>query len=108
MNRITNSAMLTRDLGIRLLWSIFMMSIVAGSPVSGRGKGTGPADFIFFNVDRDRIREASFLETDAVIGAQLKYTWRELEPERDRYEFRSLIADLKFLAEHDKRLFVQV
>ena len=108
MSRSTISEILTRDLGIRLLWTIFMVSLVAGSPVSGSDEGTGPADFIFFNLDRDRIREASFLETDAVVGAQLKYTWRELEPERDRYEFRSLIEDLKFLAEHDKRLFVQV
>ncbi len=45
----------------------------------------GPKNFIFFNRDRERISEASFLKTASIIGAQLKYTWRELEPKRDQY-----------------------
>ena len=38
--------------------------------------------FVYFELDRDRIAEESFLKTDAMVGAQLKYTWRELEPEK--------------------------
>lgn len=67
-----------------------------------------PRHFIFFNRDRHRIREASFLETPSIDGAQLKYTWRELEPERDRYELQPLREDLAFLEQHGKRLFVQI
>jgi len=34
--------------------------------------------YIFFNVDRVRIQEATFLNNNQIKGAQLKYTWPEL------------------------------
>ena len=43
-----------------------------------------PENFIFFAHERQRIAEPSFLDNAQIAGAQLKYTWRELEPERDR------------------------
>jgi len=49
--------------------------------------GEGPHHYVFFNRDRERISDAAFLETKAFEGAQLKYTWRELEREKDRYDF---------------------
>jgi hypothetical protein len=70
--------------------------------------GSGPVNFIFFNRDRHRIADAEFLATGAVAGALLKYTWRELEPERDRYVLESVGADLAFLRRHGKRLFIQI
>ncbi len=69
---------------------------------------TGPADFIFFERERHRISEPSFLEDENIVGAQLRYTWRELEPERDRYDLRPLLDDLAFLESHGKLLFVQL
>ena len=68
----------------------------------------GPRNFIFFSLDRERISEPSFLETEAIVGAQLKYTWRELEPQRDRYELGPVLEDLASLEAHGKRLFVQI
>ena len=68
----------------------------------------GPQHFVFFGLDRDRIAEPRFLETESIVGAQLKYTWRELEPERDQYAFVQLRHDLAFLDQHGKRLFVQI
>ena len=41
-------------------------------------------------------------------GIQKTYTWRELEPEKDRYDFSAIRADLAFLGKHDKRLVIQV
>ncbi len=67
-----------------------------------------PRNFIFFGRDRQRISEPSFLENKHIIGAQLKYTWREIEPARDRYELQPLLDDLAFLERHGKRLFVQL
>jgi hypothetical protein len=93
---------------MRLLLSFLLVVLVTGNPFRGDDGNAGPKNFIFFNVERDRISEASFLETDAIAGAQLKYTWRELEPERDRYNLRPVLEDLKYLEEHDKRLFVQL
>ncbi len=67
-----------------------------------------PEHFIFFGRDRERIHESDFLETQAIVGAQLKYSWRELEPEQDAYEFQDLRDDLTFLTGHGKRLFIQI
>ncbi|MFN7937004.1 MAG: hypothetical protein U0R19_27020 [Bryobacteraceae bacterium] len=64
--------------------------------------------YVFFNRDRERIREASFLEARGVTGAQLKYTWRELESRRGEYDFSAVRADLEFLTARGKRLFVQL
>ncbi|HKW13637.1 MAG TPA: hypothetical protein VJS69_04040, partial [Candidatus Krumholzibacteria bacterium] len=67
-----------------------------------------PHNFIFFGLDRARIHEPAFLHNSAVPGAQLKYSWKELEPAQDHYDFAALKADLEFLDAHGKKLFVQV
>jgi len=36
------------------------------------------------------------------------YTWRELEPQEDVYDFSTIKGDLAFLAAHGKKLFVQL
>src|SRR5262245_60962267 len=64
--------------------------------------------YVFFSSDRQRISEKSFLETKAFEGAQLKYTWRELEPELDFYNFKPIREDLKFLSANGKKLFIQL
>jgi hypothetical protein len=42
------------------------------------------------------------------VGAQLKYTWKELETEKDRYDFGHIREDLKCLTGKGKRLFIQL
>src|SRR5215470_6714190 len=64
--------------------------------------------YVFFGRDRERIAEASFLETKAFEGAQLKYTWKELEPQKDRYDFSAIRKDLAFLTSKGKKLFIQL
>jgi len=41
-------------------------------------------------------------------GAQIKYTWRSLEKEKDKYDFSSIEEDLAFLSSKGKKLFVQI
>jgi hypothetical protein len=67
-----------------------------------------PQNFVFFGLDRERIHETSFLENPGVVGAQLKYTWKELEPEHDRFDFSAPRADLVFLEANGKKLFIQL
>jgi hypothetical protein len=67
-----------------------------------------PANYVFFNRDHDHIAESSFLTNDGITGAELTYTWRELEPDRDRYDLRLLRERLAFLQRHRKRLVVQL
>lgn len=82
--------------------------LVAGAKAQAANDSASPKNFIFFERERHRISEPAFLENSRIAGAQLKYTWRELEPERDRYELQPLLDDLAFLERHGKRLFVQI
>ena len=64
--------------------------------------------YVFFNLDREHISDESFLATSAFEGAQLKYTWRELEPQKDVYDFSAIRKDLAFLTSKGKKLFIQL
>jgi hypothetical protein len=64
--------------------------------------------FVFFGRDRARIADSAFLANPNIAGAQIKYTWRELEPRRDRYDFAAIAEDLSALARHHKRLWIQL
>ena len=64
--------------------------------------------YVFFNRERERIAESAFLETKAFEGAQLKYSWRELERGKDGYDFGDIEHDLAFLNSKRKKLFIQV
>lgn len=67
-----------------------------------------PRHFIYFALDHDRIAEPGFLSHDKIAGAQLMFTWRQLEPERDRYDFAELRERIAFLGRHGKRLWIQL
>jgi hypothetical protein len=67
-----------------------------------------PRHYVYVNRDRERIHDRAFLDTPALAGAQVKYTWRELEPTRDHYHLHDVLEDLAFLARHGKRLVLQL
>ena len=67
-----------------------------------------PHNYIFFGEDRERITDTAFLSDPHIIGAELTYTWRELEPTADHYDLSAIRRDLAFLQQHGKRLFLQV
>jgi len=67
-----------------------------------------PHHYVFFDRERERIAEATFLSTKAFEGAQLKYTWRELERQEGSYDFGPIEHDLAFLGSKGKKLFIQL
>lgn len=67
-----------------------------------------PQHYIFFNRSRERIQDSSFLAGRRIAGAQLKYTWRELEPRKDEYNVRVVLDDLAALERAGKKLFLQI
>ena len=76
--------------------AIFRASACLWLSASCCGAGEGPRHYVFFNRQRQRISDASFLETKAFQGAQLKYTWRELEHGKGGYDFSPIREDLAF------------
>lgn len=67
-----------------------------------------PHNYVFFRREHQRIADTAFLANPAIVGAQLTYTWRELEPAADHYELGAIREDLRFLQRHGKRLFIQL
>jgi len=65
--------------------------------------------YVFFGQDREKIKGASsFLEAKILEGAQVMYSWRQLEPGKDEYDFSVIREDLAFLTSKGKKLFVQL
>ena len=65
--------------------------------------------YVFFGMDREKLKDATaFLETKAFDGAQITYSWRQLEPGKDEYDFSLIREDLTFLSSKGKKLFVQL
>ena len=64
--------------------------------------------YVFFGRDRERINEPGFLDSPAFAGAQLKYTWKELEPEKDTYDTDLIVRDLEVLQAKGKKLFIHL
>jgi len=65
--------------------------------------------YVFFGQEREKIKDAaSFFETKALVGAQIAYSWRQLEPAKDEYDFSAIREDLAFLKSKGKKLFIQL
>lgn len=67
-----------------------------------------PAHYLYFARDHELTSNEAFLSHPGIAGAQLTYTWRELEPERDHYDFSAIRDQLALLGKHEKRLFLQI
>lgn len=64
--------------------------------------------FVYFARDRDSLRDHPLLTADRFVGAQIMYSWRDLEPVEGQYDFSAIREDVEYLASHGKRLFVQL
>lgn len=62
--------------------------------------------FVYFARDRELIKDHPFLSHPMFKGAQLMYAWRELEPEKGKYDFSVLQQDYEYLKKFNKKLFV--
>ena len=83
--------------------------LVALPPGCGTSARDGTPDhYVFFRRDHARVAETSFLQHPQLVGAQLTYTWRELEPTPDQYAFDGIRERLTLLTAHGKRLFLQL
>ncbi|HMJ65320.1 MAG TPA: hypothetical protein VK615_08200, partial [Candidatus Binatia bacterium] len=85
-------------------WKWWMWLIVTSCMPTAEGAH----HYVFFNRDRERISDRVFIEATAFEGAQLKYTWRELEPDKDSYDLSAMEQDLSFLVSKGKKLFIQI
>ena len=64
--------------------------------------------FVYFSRDRELIIEHPFLEYEQFCGAQIMYSWKQLEPQKGNYDFSLIKSDYDYLKQHNKKLFVQL
>ena len=64
--------------------------------------------FVYFARDREAIKGHAFLSNQRFNGAQIMYSWRQLEPVRDVYDFTVIEKDIAYLNFHNKKLFIQL
>lgn len=62
--------------------------------------------FVYFARDRELIKDHPFLSHSLFKGAQIMYSWRQLEPEEGKYDFSVLQQDYEYLKIFKKKLFV--
>lgn len=94
-----------------MLLALLATLAIATAPSCGtpeRSRDTSPRNYVFFRREHERTADTSFLNSPNLIGAQLTYTWRELEPMPDQYAFDALRARLAYLTARGKRLFLQL
>jgi len=63
--------------------------------------------FVYFARDRELIQDHPFLNIPRFVGAQIMYSWKQLEPEKGKYDFSIIQEDYKYLLSHGKKLFIQ-
>ena len=63
--------------------------------------------FVYFSRDRELIHNNPFLKVQGIVGAQIMYSWRQLEPKRGEYDFSIINEDYNYLLSHGKKLFIQ-
>lgn len=87
------------------------------TPVARTSSTAEPASFanakrvhhyVYFGMDREQLKNAKpFLETKEFEGAQVAYSWRQIEQGKDNYDFGLISEDLAFLNAHGKKLWIQ-
>jgi hypothetical protein len=64
--------------------------------------------FVYFARDRELIYDHPFLNIPRFVGAQIMYSWKQLEPEKGKYDFSMIQEDYKYLLSQGKKLFIQL
>jgi hypothetical protein len=66
-------------------------------------------NFLFIGMDREQLQDTRKWATNGLFeGVQIAYSWNQLEPEKDKYDFSIVKEDLKLLQKYGKKLFIQI
>lgn len=64
--------------------------------------------FLFIGMDRDLLKDTATWTLPIFDGVQIAYGWRQLEQQKDVYDFSMIREDLALLEKHGKKLFIQL
>src|SRR3954469_2362446 len=92
---------------------ITCLLMLAGVGMTGVAEGERLPDkkthnFVFLGREREVLANHPFLKIKRFEGAQVTYSWKQLERGKDAYEFDDIDADLKILKDHQMKLWIQL
>src|SRR3982751_5051162 len=70
--------------------------------------GNRTRNFVFFAKERELLPNHPCLKIKGFDGAQITYSWKQLERGKDEYEYDDIDADLKILKAHNMKLWIQL
>ncbi|MGV3278539.1 hypothetical protein ACFX5K_02685 [Rickettsiales bacterium LUAb2] len=89
-----------------IFYLLFTLSVVAAP--QGIPKNS-VQNFLFIGGDSDNISQYNKqLANKNIKGVQIVYTWKQLEPKKDHYDFSSIRDNLNYLKAKHKKLFIQI
>ena len=65
-------------------------------------------NFVYFSRGRELIVNHPLLFMSRFLGAQIMYSWKELEPKKGMYDFSIIKEDIAYLKKYRKKLFIQL
>jgi len=66
-----------------------------------------PKIFLFLG-GRSAKQYVKYLKSPNIAGLQIVYSWKNLELNKDQYDFKKIQKDLKIVARYHKKLFIQI
>lgn len=88
-----------------LIYNI-LLSVLIYNNIAFSGNNL-PKLFLFLGGDEARLHKNLF-KNSCISGAQIIYSWKQLEPKKDVYDFSKIEEDLRFLSKIHKKLFIQL
>jgi hypothetical protein len=92
-------------IAMRKLIHIFWAMVALSMPIVATG---GDVQNFLFLGQGEAEQHASLLQRSDIAGVQVVYTWRQLEPQKDRYDFTVIERDLARATTLHKALFIQI
>jgi len=85
-------------------WMLLIFSVFFSINASAQIK-----NYMFIGMDREQLQDTSKWATNGLFeGVQIAYSWRQLEYEKDNYDFSLIKEDLTLLEKYGKKLFIQI
>ena len=90
-------------------YQFLAITLLGPWPAQGEPRAqAATSHYVFFGRDRDRLPGHAFLKNETFEGAQVTYSWKQLEPGPDEYDFAAIDADIAILKAEHKRLWIQL
>lgn len=89
---------------------VYMYLVIFMGVISSHALASQPVqNFIFIGGDGTNISKyQKYIDDPSIVGVQVSYSWKLLQPAKGIYNFQPIQYDLDYLTAHHKKLFIQI